>query len=558
VVKIPLTIINMKKKNKKSLKTASLKVSKVAVFCLIVGVFGIIGGIFTNSVLAVIWMEPSTDPHDIPADLEPPINTSLTSQEKKGGLYIATQDGGLGIGTTVIGGNKLQVDGTTALNGIVSIQGDLTVSSTAVMTDLTAGDMTVVGDLTANGGMFNVDSDNDKISINTGSSLGKLNIATGDESGIVSLNTSSSYASIQGINNSLAGGTGIYGYGFEYGVWGYSSVGYGVLADARDSGIGGLYARGSDTRYGAVGRGLYGVVGFDTSADVDSPVFNGPAGTLAGLFQGSVEIVPSYGGNGDLTVDTDTFVVNSSTNRVGIGVASPIVKLHTVGVDDQSVIYAQAGTNTMWDGYDGSPTAIVAGVYGEGGTITYPNGGDPDIGWNFGVFGKAGDPGTGRSVGVMGVGFEGGGDTYAGWFDGYTKVEGQLSIIGPTTIEGSAEISGDIIGYSDLNLTGDINMDLTADSDITLTGSIDAGGDITYMGKLIMTGGLPALEGGTSCDVSPSNYAEGTMFVCYYCASPSADRTHAVMVRMNGVWKSMGSVKGDSCAGPPYVPELPS
>lgn len=547
----------MKKKNKKSLKTASLKASKVAVFCLIIGVFGIVGGIITPNVLAAVWQDPTETPPTLPSELEPPLNTSTSDQEKKGGLNVATQNGGLGVGTTSIGNNKLQVDGSTYLNGSVTVDGDLAVSATANITNLETNSATIVNDLNVHSGLFNVDAASDKIFINTVTDLGKLNVTAGDESGITSFNTSASYAAIQASNTAVAGGIGIYGVGSDYGVWGLSLTGYGVLADAGDAGTGGLYARGSNTNYGAVGRGLYGVVGFDNTEDVNNPVFNGPAGTLAGLFEGSVEIAPSTGGNADLTVDTDTFVVNSSTNRVGIGTASPAYKLHAVGEDDQSLIYAKAGTNTMWPGFGGNPSETVAGVFGDGGTITYDEG---ELGWNFGVFGKAGDPGSGRSVGVMGVSFDGGGDTYAGWFEGYTKVEGQLSVIGPTTVEGPAEIAGDIIGYSDLNLVGDnASLNITgADGDINLTGNIDGDGNITYMGKLIMTGGLPALEGGTTCDVEPSNYAEGTMFVCYYCPSPIALREHRVMARMDNKWVSIGSTKGDSCAGPPYVPELPS
>ncbi|MBU0613058.1 hypothetical protein KKB10_03490 [Patescibacteria group bacterium] len=525
----------MKKKNKKSLIAASLKASKVAVFCLIVAGFGIVGGIITPNVFAAVWQSPTVTPPDFPAELEPPLNTSVFVQEKKGGLSVATLDGSLGVGTTVVGTNKLYVNGTTYLEGNVGIDGTLSVSATASVLDLLTNSATVANDLNVNSGLLSVNSSSNSIFINAINDFGIVNIAAGDESGIFAKNNSSSNAAIQGVNNSLLGGTGVYGYGQEYGIWGVSSTKYGVLADARDFGAGGLYARGGDTRYGAVGRGLYGVIGLDNTEDVNNPTFNGPAETLAGLFEGSVEIVPSAGGNADLTVNSDTFVVDSSTNRVGIGTNSPIVALHTIGVSDQSAVYAQAGTNTMWQDYDG-PTATVAGIYGEGGTVTYDGAG---TGWNFGVFGKAGDPGSGRSVGIMGSDFNGVGDTYAGWFDGKVEVEGQVSVSGKLSTLSSLEVAGDMVGYGGLNLTGDI----------------DIYGDITYLGKLRMDGGLLVMQGGTTCDVGPDNYAEGTMFVCHFCPTPTGQRKHSVMARMNGVWIDIGYTLGDACNAGPYVPE---
>lgn len=550
-----LNKMNTKSKNyTKNIKTATLKVSKVAVFCLFMGLIGLFTTFFApKSAFSAVWQNPTVTPPGFPAELEPPINTSDSTQIKKGGLYVATQDGALVVGTTADPGtNKLYVVGNMTMNGNTDMNGNLIVSGTAYASNLIAGDATITNDINIQSGLFRTVGD--QIFVNTSSGAGKLNITSSNQSAIVAYGSHTD-SIISAINSGNSGGGGISASGYSYGVSGVSTHGYGVLADAKSGGIAGLYAKASNTAYGAVSRGFYGVVGFDNTENIDNPVFNGPAGTLAGLFEGSVEIVPSAGGNADFTVDTNTFVVNSSTNRVGVGTINPSVRLHTLGSDNQSAIYSQAGNNSTLMNY-GGPTQTVAGVYGEGGTVSYNGGG---TGWNFGVYGKAGNPGTGRTVGVMGVDYNGAVNSYAGWFDGEVKVDGQLSVLGPAEVDGTLEVGGNIVGYSDLNLIGtdsDINLTGTS-SDITMTGSIDAGGDITHYGKLIMTGGLPALEGGLAadCNVEPDNYAEGTMFVCYWCSSLVTQRTHAVMARMDGRWINIGYTKGALCSTP-YEPEV--
>ncbi|MBU0613057.1 hypothetical protein KKB10_03485 [Patescibacteria group bacterium] len=518
----------MKEALKKFNKTATISVC-IALLCLIAG-FGV------NIVIAATWQDPAVAPPHL-GSLEPVLNTSLYAQEKIGGLNIATQDGSLGVGTTVVGTNKLYVGGTTFLEGNADINGDLSVSASTNVLDLLTDSATVANDLNVHGGLLNVDSATNSIFINSINNSGLLNVEAEDGSGIVAINNSNSNAAIQGVNDSVVGGTGIYGYGLEYGISSRSSTGYGILADAKDTGIGGVFARGRDTGYGLIARGSYGVVGFDNTENIDNPVFSGPGTTLAGLFEGSVDIIPSAGGNADLGVNANTLFVSSFTDKVGVGTGNPATKLHIWGASDLSATYAKAGVNTAVAEYDG-PTATVAGIYGEGGTVTYSGSG---TGWDFGVFGKAGNPGVGRSVGVMGVEDGGGSDqTFAGWFDGDLIIGDSLET-GEYTSAGELEIAGDMIGNGDLSLTG----------------NIVGQEDIAYFGKLKMTGGLPFIHGRLfTCDLAPTNYAEGTMYVCAWCPSLEASRFFALKVRMNRTWVTLGYTKGGRCSGS-YDPEVP-
>lgn len=540
----------MKKVLKQFNKTATTSVA-IALVSLVIG-------ISVNIVVAATWQDPAASPPNL-GDLEPPLNSSMSGQEKTGGLYVATEGSNLRVGSDV-GGSTLVVVGNSSFVGNTAVD-SLSASANADVDFTNTGSATINNDLTVHNELLRIDDVSDHIFINSSTASGLVTVNAEDEPGIDIENDSLTGYAVWGINVG-AGGTGIFGNGRDYGVSSNSTAGYSVLADASTSGVGGLYARAGDMRYGLVGRGLYGVVGLDNTEDINNPIFSGSAGTLAGLFEGSVDIVPSAGGNAGLAVDSDTFVINSLTNKVGVGTDNPSTRLHITGVDDLPAMYTLTGTNTVIDGY-GDPTQTVTGVYGESGTVTY-NGGN--TGWNFGVFGQAGNPGVGRSVGVGGIGDSGGGlETFAGRFFGDTMMNGPVTVgrIKSYLSGGILEVSDDIIGNNDLNIAGDTNNDINltgTNNGINLTGNINGDGDITYMGKLNMTGGLPALHSSVyaACNVTPGNYAEGTMYVCVYCVHEYGQRYYIMMARMHREWVNIGYTKGELCSGDPWEPEIPS
>ena len=103
------------------------------------------------------------------------------------------------------------------------------------------------------------------------------------------------------------------------------------------------------------------------------------AGTLATAAQGNVTSLGTLtaltGGTGDLVWDTPTLCVDSSTNRVGIGIAAPTVKLQVVGGDEQifadSQIVNTAGNTASGGNADESAISIYAGSASNSPAITY-------------------------------------------------------------------------------------------------------------------------------------------------------------------------------------------
>ena len=531
------------------------KFNRIAVITVSIAVISVVVGFGISITMAVTWQDPTAVPPNL-GSLEPPLNNSIAAQEKTGGLNLATRfNTSLVVGDNVSSLVKFLVRGSSYFDGDTEMD-SLDVSGNTDINSIYTGQIILANDLNINNGFFKVDSVVNHVLVNTDFAHGLVTINAENEAGIDSESTSSNPT--VGAANTMLGGTAVYGYATTYGISSVSQAGYGVLADASAiTSDGGLYARGRDGVSGIIGMGLYAVVGLDNTEDINDPVFNGSGTTLAGLFEGSVDVIPSTGGYSDLVVDTNTFVVRSLNNKVGIGTNNPVVKLHVIGESNLPTIHSITGTNISVGDDDGhnDPTLAVSGVYGQGGTVTYSGAG---TGWNFGVFGKAGNPGTGRSVGIMGIEGGVGGDTYAGWFEGDFMVNGLLDVAGRIKVESDLEMTGDMLGVGDLNLVGtnsDINLTGTA-SNIDLTGSVDGEGNITYIGKLIMDGGLPAMEGGTTCNVAPGSYAEGTMYICNWCPTPTTARRFVIRVRMGGIWKDIGNTSGAPC-GNPYIPENP-
>ena len=69
--------------------------------------------------------------------------------------------------------------------------------------------------------------------------------------------------------------------------------------------------------------------------------------------------------SGDLTVDTNTLVVDSANNRVGVGTSSPIAKLHTLSLSTTATVAKFGATNY---GNLGTTYVEIGTQYGDGGS----------------------------------------------------------------------------------------------------------------------------------------------------------------------------------------------
>lgn len=536
------------------------KSNRIVIVNLIVVFFILVG--FVGFVHAVTWQDPTSVAPNL-GSLSPTLNTTLLDQEKTGGFYVGTIDGSLRVGSGVAGSEKMYVLGNSYFVGDNILIGNADISADANTASVYAGGL-IADNLSVKEELLLVDDVTNKIVVNSAESLGLLTVKSDSNPAITAVSNFSAGNTIYIVNQNAVSGGGIFGSGKNYGIQAtVGSAGIAVVGDATGlSGAtgGGLYAKGGDNAYGLVGRGLYGIVGLDNTEDVNNPTFVGSGNSVAGLFEGSVDIIPSAGGKSDFIVDGDTLAVRAQVNSVGIGMSNPAVRMHVVGENNLSSMVGVAGSNSTIAEYD-DQTHTVSGIYGQSGTVSYSGVGTA---WNFGVYGRANDPTNGRAVGIMGVEY-GSGDTFAGWFDGEMVVDGKLSVTDKLRTYNAAGVltaNSRIVGNGDLNLAG-TNSDISltgTDSGIFLTGSVNTDGDVEYVGKLNMNGGLPVYgTEDTTCNVAPSVYNEGTMYTCNWCPVPGGQRYFAIMVRMNKTWVNIGYGKSltPACTGEPYDPETP-
>jgi hypothetical protein len=74
---------------------------------------------------------------------------------------------------------------------------------------------------------------------------------------------------------------------------------------------------------------------------------------------------PAIDNQGNLTVDTNTLVVDSANNRVGVGTSSPIAKLHTLSLSTTATVAKFGATNY---GNLGTTYVEIGTQYGDGGS----------------------------------------------------------------------------------------------------------------------------------------------------------------------------------------------
>ena len=121
-------------------------------------------------------------------------------------------------------------------------------------------------------------------------------------------------------------------------------------------------------------------LGTVTTANIDGGTIDG---TTIGATTPSVATFSSATVNGNLTVDTNTFAVNSTSNRVGVLTTSPAVSLDASSATDAigmpvgttaqrpgtpaTGMFRYNSTNATFEGYDGSSWGGVGGASGGGG-----------------------------------------------------------------------------------------------------------------------------------------------------------------------------------------------
>jgi len=262
----------------------------------------------------------------------------------------------------------------------------------------------------------------------------------------------------------------------------------------------GVYGKAGDITNASASSNAhtYGVFG-EASTSVD------PDGlSYAGWFEGDTVI------NGNLTIGDPAspfMTIDQAGGKVGIGAASPLVKLHVQANDGEAGVYGIAGDSgaAIPDG----PLITVAGVYG--------GGGNPSSGWNYGVYGKAGPPSSsGTTVAVAGMSDPGGGNTYAGYFYGPVKIINNSSALGTLDVQGEA----------------------------TLRSNVAIAGDLKNYGGLEVINGS---TGATCTGAEPSSYDQGTMFICRHCVAVPGALKFELMIRVGDRWFSVVQDDYGSC-----------
>ena len=201
------------------------------------------------------------------------------------------------------------------------------------------------------------------------------------------------------ITPAVNGGTGQSSYTIGDLLYASSSTALSKLADV---------ATGNALISGGVGVApSYGKIGLTTHVSGTLPVANGGTGTATAFTSGSVVFA---GASGVYSQDNASLFFDNTNNRLGIGTATPAVKLAIVGTDAVLVPVGTTGerptgatgylrfnsTTTSFEGYNGTAWGSIGGGATGGGTdqMFYLNGQTVNtsysipVGQNAGTFGS--------------------------------------------------------------------------------------------------------------------------------------------------------------------------
>jgi hypothetical protein len=232
----------------------------------------------------------------------------------------------------------------------------------------------------------------------------------------------------------------------------------------------------------------------------------------------SVGTLTSLNVTGDLTVDTNTLKVNSSTNRVGVGTASPSATLDVQATTGTAMRITNTGTGDSFVVEDSASTDSTPFVIDSAGNVGIGGG------TIFGTYGKVliyGDQRTAPTLvndGVIVAGRAGG-------------ISGYSATLTPTTLNDDRTITlpdktGTVALTSDLGLV--LIKTQTIGSGVSSVTISDAFSSTYDNYKIILNGGVASASTSISLQLgsSTTGYYAGLIFLTYSTSSVTGAGTN--------------------------------